>query len=367
MALSQSAHYFNSDCTGFPSGYEIGFPAGGCVPKDCVPLGEKYYFSRACVNNLDDALMQARETWSKKTIISIISYDDINCAHPYITLFHIEGFCHYDGVLSLHYAKKTLRGSQILTEYYHDNQCLQRNSTAAPYSETCRASPGGNSVLHVIQNVSNFLTSPNTITPVDSTSPVPSKTTDYTSEYASSQISDTAMIGIIIGSVALFVIIVFALAFAARWRKVRRNPSVAPPPSPVILRDISNAGQANSVTNHSKEEPATEPDLTQPASWTTEQTCTWLSSLAVGSGVVLVFRRNRLDGPFLQAISSSVNACTELLRVDVGLADMRTRVVLAGHIVNLFHGNGEPEQPSSSETPPSYALLASEAGNHLSV
>ncbi|KAI8617056.1 hypothetical protein BC830DRAFT_1167314 [Chytriomyces sp. MP71] len=112
-----------------------------------------------------------------------------------------------------------------------------------------------------------------------------------------------------------------------------------------------------SQRNHPDVGPILKLDLSQPGAWSTAQTCTWLTSLEVGPEVVRVFKENNLDGQFLQAIAASSEACKESLRVDVGITDIRTRVILANHIFNLFHPNGSTTVVNDDAmAPPSYAF-----------
>ncbi|KAI8617057.1 hypothetical protein BC830DRAFT_1167315 [Chytriomyces sp. MP71] len=95
-------------------------------------------------------------------------------------------------------------------------------------------------------------------------------------------------------------------------------------------------------------------DMRQPETWTTAQTGSWLASVGTSPDVVRVFQGHNLDGQYLKVISATMEACKESLRVDVGIADIRTRVLLANHIFNLFHVNSPTAVDASA--PPSYAF-----------
>ncbi|KAI8617544.1 hypothetical protein BC830DRAFT_1113003 [Chytriomyces sp. MP71] len=75
---------------------------------------------------------------------------------------------------------------------------------------------------------------------------------------------------------------------------------------------------------------------TDPAAWTINQTIVWLQSLSYPADVLLTFRDCECDGAYLQVLSRSRASCKEALKKDMGIEDVRTRVLLANSIVGLF-------------------------------
>ncbi|KAI8619828.1 hypothetical protein BC830DRAFT_1102230 [Chytriomyces sp. MP71] len=96
-------------------------------------------------------------------------------------------------------------------------------------------------------------------------------------------------------------------------------------------------------------------DITTPGLWTVAQTCAWLHTNGHEWTVIQAFQAKNCDGVFLEALAHSRESCKESLRVDFGVADVRTRTVVANQICSLFEGSvGGP----GDALPPGYESIS---------
>ncbi|KAJ3239096.1 hypothetical protein HDU78_003063, partial [Chytriomyces hyalinus] len=86
----------------------------------------------------------------------------------------------------------------------------------------------------------------------------------------------------------------------------------------------------------------------EPETWSVAQTVLWVKELGYAVEIQKAFQDASVDGAFLKVMGRSQEACKESLKNDLGVENVRSRVLLADAIMSLF------EVEASGFEPPGY-------------
>ncbi|KAJ3388998.1 hypothetical protein HDU80_011584, partial [Chytriomyces hyalinus] len=89
----------------------------------------------------------------------------------------------------------------------------------------------------------------------------------------------------------------------------------------------------------------------EPETWSVAQTVLWVKELGYAVEIQKAFQDASVDGAFLKVMGRSQEACKESLKNDLGVENVRSRVLLADAILSLF------EVETSGFEPPGYSEL----------